>query len=368
MNRLTLFHTIAYETTLHESGLYHFVNDVDYFREFYALTVSKNADCVDVGFNVGIQAEVMLTVTSGKIFGFEASTKIFEYGRDKFRNNERVQLFNVAVSNSSGTEEFYDTELWGAGSLKKTVGMTMCNANDYRVTPVKLCRLDDILSEEKNIGLIKLDIEGAEIPALDGARSLLRRNRPYLVMEYSHNALAFEYKGKAIDQMTLYEFAKEIGYKVYNIYGICLSDVGVWRASIFRDTADVFLIPEEEHDRWVNEMLPKYQYRVYDKISEAIEWSDKGRSFFGLVGMPSRIYEFLNNFPKAQSLEYLSAMSNRLRDAVSDREEIFATNSLSRRGEVLLALLYDGKVQEGYNLGIIKDLTPQQLQDLERSI
>jgi len=264
--------------------------------------------------------------------------------------------------------EFYDTELWGAGSLKKTAGMAMCHANDYQVTPVRLCRLDDILSDEKNIGLIKLDIEGAEILALDGARSLLRRNRPYLVMEYSHNAMAFEYKGKAIDRMTLYEFAKEIGYKVYNIYGICLSDLGVWQASIFRDTADVFLIPEEEHDRWVNETLPKYQYRVYDKISEAIEWSDKARSFFGIVGMPSRIYEFLNTYSKEQSLEYLSAVSNRLREAVRDRKEIFTTNKLSRRGEVLLALLYDGKVQEGYTLGMIKDITPQQLESFERSI
>jgi len=368
MNRLTLFHTVAYEALLHDSGSCHYMNDTEFFKEFYSLVSRKDADAVDVGFNVGMQAELMLQFTTGKVFGFEASTKIYEHALEKFGDNSRVRLFNVAVSNTAGTAQFYDTELWGAGSLKQTLGMKMSQAEDHRIIPVDLARLDDLLAGECNIGLMKLDIEGAEILALDGARALLERNRPYMVMEYCHNALAFEYRGKMIDQMTLHGFAKEIGYKVYNIFGICLSDPEVWQASILRDTADVFLIPEEEHERWVNELLPKYQYRIYDKISEAIERNSKSQNFFALVGMPSRIYEFLNTSSLDQSLTYLTVMGNQLRESTRDRKEIFGTNKLSRRGEILLALLFDQKIQEAYDLGVIKNLMPNELEHFETLI
>mgnify|MGYP001577410142 CR=1 FL=1 len=366
MNRLSLFNAIAYEVIRHESGLDHYVNDTEFFSVYYSLVVKNGADAVDVGFNVGIQTDLILPLTTGKVFGFEASKKIYDFASDKFKDNDRVHLFNVAISNSTGTTEFIDTELWGAGSLRQTVGMKACSAVEHKMIDVELVRLDDILSNECNIGLIKLDIEGAELLALDGAKSLLERNRPFMVMEYCHNALAFELNGKPIDQMTLFDFARQIGYKVYNIYGMCLSDPDVWRTSVFKDTADVFLIPNEHHDRWVNDLLPKYQYKIFDIISERLEWTDKSPAHYKLVGLPSRIYEHLNASSKDNSLEYLSKLSERIRSGISARNEIFSTNKLSRRSEVLLALLYDRNIPEAYNIAIIKDLSSTDLQYYEQ--
>ena len=368
MNRLSLFNAVAYDAIQDESGTCHYVNDTEFFSQYYSLVVRKDADIVDVGFNVCMQADLVLPLTTGKVIGFEASKQIHDFVVNKYKNNNRVHLYNVAVSNSTGTADFYDTELWGAGSLKQTAGMIASRAEEHKITTVEVGRLDDLLSQEDNIGLIKLDIEGAEILALDGARNLLERNRPFIVMEYCHNALAFEFNGKPIDQMTLYDFAKQIGYKVYNIYGICLSNREVWKTSILRDTADVFLIPDEHHDRWVNDLLPKYQYKIYDIIFEHIEWSNNPPNFYKLVGLPSRIYSVINSSSMDTSLEYLKRICARLKSYVIDRNEIFRTNKISRRSEVLLVLLYDQNYVQAYNLSIIKELSADELNNFEKLI
>lgn len=202
--------------------------------------------------------------------------------------------------------------------------------------------------------------------ALDGAKELIQRNRPFIVMEYCHNALSFEFRGKPIDSTTLFYYAKEIGYKVYNIYGICLSNLEVWNTSILQDTADVFLIPDEQHERWTTELLPVYQYRIYDKILQTIEWNKHESSFYALTALPSRIYQVLNTSNQADTMSYLSSVHEQLTDKITSRDAIFSTKKLSKRGEILLALIYDNKLDAAYQLASLKTLSAELLNQFEQ--
>jgi FkbM family methyltransferase len=368
LNKLTSFQTIAYKAMTHESGTAHYFNDTEFFEVFFSLVLDADQSVIDVGFNIGIQAELYLKHTKGKVFGFEASEAIYQFSKSKFAKQPQVQLFNFAVSNQSGTADFIETRIWGAGSLKYTQGMSHCGVgDDFEVKTVELKRLDDVLEQHSDIGLIKLDIEGAELLALDGARELLQRNRPYIVMEYCHNALSFELNGKPIVADTLYDFATELGYKVYNIYGICLSNKAIWNTSILKDTADVFLIPEEKHVHWCSELLPLYQYRIFDKMLAEIE-SNTPHNYLWLTALPSRIYEVINTSSEQQAKAYLTAISQELQQGLSQRDDIFLTAKLTRRGEVLLALVFDKQVDQAYQLGMIKQLSAQQLAAFEKQI
>lgn len=366
MHELTTFMKVAYSTTFHSDGTAHYYNDSEFFKEYYSLVLGKNSDAVDLGFNIGMQAEIVLPLTSGKIFGFEASKKIFEFSKKKFKDNERIKLFNNAVSNTKGFVKFLDTELWGAGSLEYTAGMTHCKVgSDFSEITVSALTLDDALPDEANIGLIKLDIEGAELLALEGALKTISRNRPFMVMEYCHNALSFNFRGKKIRSTTLFDYAKEIGYKVYNIYGICLDKIEVWNTSILKDTADVYLIPNEKHEQWTTSMLPIYQYKVYGKILDILEWSHSESEHPGLVSLPQKIYKIINTSSKKESLEYISAARNRIRTVGIEKDEIFKSTQLSQRAKILLALIYNGKIEDAYKLGSIVNITPDLLAPFE---
>ena len=367
MNKLTTFMNIAYRAEKHSTGTAHFFNDTEFFREYYALVLGKNQDVIDLGFNIGIQAELLLTLTSGKVFGFEASHRIYEHARERFAREKRVQLFNVAVADRSGTAEFIDTDHWGAGSLKHTAGMDHCGVgNSFLRTEVKLTRLDDLLPGADNIGLIKLDIEGAELSAMEGARDLIRRNRPWMVMEYCHNALSFEFRGKPINAHTLYDYAREIDYKVYNIFGICLSNPEVWDASILKDTADVFLIPAEKHALWTEQLLPLYQYRIYDKLLNEIEWSPHHESHYALCALPSRIYDYVNHHNESESISFFKEVHKQLKARLGNPETISDNIDISRRGRILIALLYLDQLDIAYRLAKMVTVSNESLEVFEQ--
>jgi len=193
MHKLTTFQNIAYATATHADGTPHFFNDEAFFSEFYRLVLNPDQDVIDVGFNIGMQTELLRPLTSGTIYGFEASPQIFQHAHERFKDDVRIRLFHRAVSDICGTVRFIDTDYWGAGSLRRTQGMDYCNVGDaYTEIDVEATTLDATLSDLNNVGLIKLDIEGAELPALVGATALIARNRPFIVMEYCHNALSFE--------------------------------------------------------------------------------------------------------------------------------------------------------------------------------
>lgn len=369
MNKLTTFMNVSYRAATHTSGTPHFFNDTEFFSEFYSLVLPKTADFVDLGFNIGIQAELILGLTEGKIFGFEASKKIYDHATHKFSAEPRISLYNLAVSNTSGYAEFIDTDHWGAGSLNHTAGMDHCQVGGRFVrTKVELARLDDVLHDQNNIGAIKLDIEGAELLALDGGLQLIERNRPYMVMEYCHNALSFTFRGQPITSESLYHLAKEIGYKVYNIYGICLSNIDVWRSSILRDTADVYLIPAEKHEQWVEELLPVYQYKIYDKILASIEWNEDGPLHFALNALPSRIYETVNTQSAEESRRFIKLVKSKLTTRITNPDVIYNAKDLSARGKVLIALIHADKLDAAYRLACIKDTTAEILEEFQSKL
>jgi len=194
MHKLTTFQNIAYATATHADGTPHFFNDEAFFSEFYRLVLNPDQDVIDVGFNIGMQTELLRPLTSGTIYGFEASPQIFQHAHERFKDDVRIRLFHRAVSDICGTVRFIDTDYWGAGSLRRTQGMDYCNVGDaYTEIDVEATTLDATLSDLNNVGLIKLDIEGAELPALVGATALIARNRPFIVMDViATTTLSFE--------------------------------------------------------------------------------------------------------------------------------------------------------------------------------
>jgi FkbM family methyltransferase len=146
---------------------------------------------VDIGANIG---EITLTAAKrvgpeGHVFAFEPSNEIattleFNIKRNNLGN---VRVVRQALSDYSGEADLYEScgqnsdnsENFGLGSLYSA------DSNQKPVQKISVTTLDEFVEKNKidRIDLIKIDIEGAELPCLKGAKNSISRFNPLLIIE-----------------------------------------------------------------------------------------------------------------------------------------------------------------------------------------
>ncbi|MEO0492739.1 MAG: FkbM family methyltransferase [Actinomycetota bacterium] len=141
-----------------------------------ALTLPNDAVVVDCGASIGmVSAAIGRRFPDARIIAFEASPAVHPSTRATFeRNGVFPRLVTSAVGAEPGELSFYvDGNGSGWGFLNNEIG--------GHTVPV--VTLDDHLADLDRLDLLKLDIEGGELPALRGGAATIERLRPTLVVE-----------------------------------------------------------------------------------------------------------------------------------------------------------------------------------------
>ena len=127
--------------------------------------------------------DAVLELGAKNVIAFEASREVLEKVRSKYEANPAVTVIEKALSNKSGKVTFHECNASGASSLRVTRDIRKHGAYEYEVEAI---RLDDVpeLQEIECISCMKVDLEGADILALSGGVKLLRKHKPYIIMEY----------------------------------------------------------------------------------------------------------------------------------------------------------------------------------------
>lgn len=182
----------------------------------------QNRKCVffDVGSNVGAYTEKFIMLSDKYNIDFEAHVfepmqKSFEILEKKFGNNHRVHLNKFAASSETGaTKIYFDKEASTLASLyERDLDAYHIKLANFLEIPTK--RLDEYLKEKniEKIDFLKLDVEGHEVPVLNGLGG-------YLKPDYIPN-IQFEYGGANIDSRTflrdLFYLFNQNGYQVYKL-------------------------------------------------------------------------------------------------------------------------------------------------------
>jgi FkbM family methyltransferase len=135
---------------------------------------------VDVGANVGIHTLAIAHHVSegGAVVAFEPHPVNH---RLLVHNIQQNHLHHVAAENFGLAE--VATTLTGIGRADGG-NWSLASQGDYRFE-VRLVRLDDYLHEHPlpRLDLMKIDVEGAEVRVLRGARHMIERFRPLIVFE-----------------------------------------------------------------------------------------------------------------------------------------------------------------------------------------
>ncbi len=132
---------------------------------------------------------------------------------------DKVSVFSFALSDTIGTQNFYQSNFKdndGMASLSSPLAQS--NKSQVDVITLDSFWLEYVKSnfspESEPIILIKLDIEGGEFRALQGAKRFINEIRPFILCEI--NSTFLEYASQ-IDGTTLIKFLVDLDYDVLYI-------------------------------------------------------------------------------------------------------------------------------------------------------
>jgi FkbM family methyltransferase len=154
--------------------------------DYAELALPADAVVIDAGASLGILSlGFSFIAPRGRVIAIEASPGTYACLVENLAtaHASNVETLHVAVGESAGTLEFFSSPWFSAGSFvkKETFSASLHQGS----TKVQAERIDDIVERLglDRLDLIKIDIEGHELPALHGARETIRRFTPAIVVE-----------------------------------------------------------------------------------------------------------------------------------------------------------------------------------------
>ena len=179
--------------------------------------VDKVSESVDVGVYRGVYT-FQLAKISKHVHSFEPNPLIFPYlNKNLQKLIKNLTLYNVALSDKNGETELripirnkyanknnYE-EMYESG--RATIHKNNIINSEYNSFKVRTVKLDDILINNP-IGFVKIDAEGHEKVILVGAKEIIKKRKPNLLVEIEER-----YTNEKIESTI--EFINNLGYKSY---------------------------------------------------------------------------------------------------------------------------------------------------------
>lgn len=146
---------------------------------FQWLTDYKIATIIDIGANIGQFADKVLDVLPNvQLHCFEPITDVYLLLKSKFEDRSNIHLYNFGLSDKNEQKKIFKNEYSPSSSLLEMLDLHKQNF-DYAVKTepesINLRILDEVFSTPlvKPL-LIKIDVQGYELPVLRGAEKLIQ--------------------------------------------------------------------------------------------------------------------------------------------------------------------------------------------------
>ncbi len=169
--------------------------------------VGPDSVCLDVGANIGLYCLGLSQLApDGRVYAFEPSPGALQWLRRNLEANDvtNVEVVEAAVSDRVGTVGFHDVPFFTAGSFTADESSHLASeAVGSTLVEVPCTTLDAFVESSgvERVDVIKIDVEGAELSVLEGAKGILDQHRPTVVMEF--NSFAFYLHQAVLPQRAL---------------------------------------------------------------------------------------------------------------------------------------------------------------------
>ncbi|HOY12473.1 MAG TPA: FkbM family methyltransferase [Saprospiraceae bacterium] len=188
----------------------------------------------DVGANVGHYSEAIAKVfgAQAKIYAFEPSQKTYEILLETTKKLPGVILNQIGFSDKEYNQTLYSNmEGSGLASVYQRkldhFGIKMDVTEEIQLTTIDQYCLQNGIDR---IHFLKLDIEGHEISALNGAKNMLEKG--------NIDFIQFEFGGSNIDSRTYFQDFFYILKDRYKIYRILTN--GIYELPAYKEIYEIF--------------------------------------------------------------------------------------------------------------------------------
>ena len=147
-----------------------------FLLSFLSKIVPADKNMLDVGANIGIWSVVFSTFIKGTIYAFEPQTKIYECLTNNIAINRcaNVKPYHVALSDKQ-----IDYKMNASYNKNDNFGaFRICPEGELSIN----AEIGDVL-QLRDIGFIKMDVEGHELEAINGLATTIATWKPILFVE-----------------------------------------------------------------------------------------------------------------------------------------------------------------------------------------
>jgi FkbM family methyltransferase len=180
--------------------------------------VSPNSSFLDVGANYG-QMSILLSKFiesngDGKVYSFEAEPFVGKMLQKnvKINNCKNIEIVLGAVHFKSGVKLVFPEPDFKRFDSYGSYGVDPTATNGRTVETLTI----DSLNIKEKVSFIKVDIQGSDLFALQGAKELILKNKPVIIFEFEEQ-FQKEFNTSFNDYV---DFVKSIDYKFVEIISL----------------------------------------------------------------------------------------------------------------------------------------------------
>ncbi|MBI2730579.1 MAG: FkbM family methyltransferase [Sphingobacteriales bacterium] len=172
----------------------------------------------DIGANSGYYSLIAANkAIHGKVYSFEPATRHFQKLLDNIHLNKlsNIKVFNTGIGNKNEKAIFYLSSDENSGMS----GLRPAENFSGKTALIEVVRLDDFseTASISSVDIIKIDIEGAELNALEGMEKIILKYKPVFFIEMIGNQLHLYNKTIA----DVFEWLTARGYSAFDIEKNC---------------------------------------------------------------------------------------------------------------------------------------------------
>ena len=212
-NRNFLFRFMPLEKGSGTRGLFLYRENYEPLLQNYHNLIQPEDVVIDVGSNQGIYSLAFAKIVGpkGKVISIEPFKEMNNYFRYNIKINDfkNIEIIEKVISDKIGFEEID----FGNGIVSASIVRNFRNSEKLKIESITI---DEICKDLDKLDFIKIDIEGAELKALKGAKDTINSLKPKLSLEVDENSFyevcsflkKYDYKPFIFDDQKLVEINK----------------------------------------------------------------------------------------------------------------------------------------------------------------